>query len=580
VHIVATTSAQACGTYDNTASFTTTNDGSGNAEAIESCQVPVVSITKTADHNGTPVTAGDQVGFVVTISNAGPGTATGVTVDDPLPAGVTWSIDAANSDPGWSINGSNHLVFGPASMAANTSKHVHIVATTSAQACGTYDNTASFTTTNDGSGNAEAIESCQVPVVSITKTADHNGTPVTAGDQVGFVVTISNAGPGTATGVTVDDPLPAGVTWSIDAANSDPGWSINGSNHLVFGPASMAANTSKHVHIVATTDATHCGTYNNTASFTTTNDGSGSAGATESCQKPSLHISKAANPVGPVAAGNSIGFDITVSNTGPGTAKNVTVTDTLPIVSGQTWSINPTVSGCSISAGSPQVLTCSFGDQASPWTQVIHVTSGTSNADCTTYQNQASATSSNNDPLTVTSTIASVTVTCPIISSLQPTQTTCSQFLQGTNQPITQIQYSVKGNPSKINQTNPGVFFYFVQLNFSTSGSKTVHVTQLNTTSPFVLKSPPFPAQSIQVFSVVAGTTTCNNVSLTGSSTGTPADVSATFNASTGTNYVVAVKYSTSSIAGSAAPNPTTQQYTYATTGVAGSTQTLNLVKK
>jgi hypothetical protein len=124
------------------------------------------------------------------------------------------------------------------------------------------------------------------------------------------------------------------------------------------------------------------------------------------------------------------------------------------------------------------------------------------------------------------------------------------------------------------------VFFYFVQLNFSTSGSKTVHVTQLNTTSPFVLKSPPFPVQSIQVFSVVAGTTTCNNVSLTGSSTGTPADVSATFNASTGTNYVVAVKYSTSSIAGSAAPNPTTQQYTYATTGVAGSTQTLNLVKK
>src|SRR4029077_20961011 len=128
------------------------------------------------------------------------------------PAGVTWSIDAANSSAGWSINASNHLGFGPASLASGPSSHVHTVATTDATHCGTYDNTASFTTTNDGSGSSEAIESCQTPVVSISKTADHPNGPVTAGDQVGFVVTVSNAGPGTATGVTVDDPLPAGVT--------------------------------------------------------------------------------------------------------------------------------------------------------------------------------------------------------------------------------------------------------------------------------------------------------------------------------------------------------------------------------
>ena len=55
------------------------------------------------------------------------------------------------------------------------------------------------------------------PSLAITKTAD--ATPVTAGSPVGFTITVSNGGPGTATAVTVDDPLPslAGVTWTLES---------------------------------------------------------------------------------------------------------------------------------------------------------------------------------------------------------------------------------------------------------------------------------------------------------------------------------------------------------------------------
>jgi uncharacterized repeat protein (TIGR01451 family) len=65
---------------------------------------------------------------------------------------------------------------------------------------------------------------------------------------------------------------------------------------------------------------------------------------------PNVGIVKTANPVGPVNAGSSIGFDINVSNTGAAAATNVTISDNLPAGAGNdlNWSLNPAFSGCSI----------------------------------------------------------------------------------------------------------------------------------------------------------------------------------------------------------------------------------------
>ena len=140
-----------------------------------------VAITKTADT--AYVNAGTSVGFNVTLTNNGLATATGLAVTDNLPgaAGTNWSVDVPNSDAGWSVSGSppnQNLVYTPTTLVAGASTHVHVISGTSAICANTVslDNTASFTTGNDGSGQASASVSVLCPPVSagpvtITATA-------------------------------------------------------------------------------------------------------------------------------------------------------------------------------------------------------------------------------------------------------------------------------------------------------------------------------------------------------------------------------------------------------------------------
>src|SRR5437764_6316946 len=140
---------------------------------------------------------------MVTVSNSGPGTAKGVTLTDPMPTGVAWSIDGSTGNPGaFALSGGSPqqltLAGQPISLASGGSLTVHVTAQTSAQACATYDNTASVSTTNDGADQAETGRASCRANIHITEVAD--ATSVNAGDAIGFTVTITHPGEGTAKG--------------------------------------------------------------------------------------------------------------------------------------------------------------------------------------------------------------------------------------------------------------------------------------------------------------------------------------------------------------------------------------------
>ncbi|HVS41783.1 MAG TPA: hypothetical protein VMU20_05885, partial [Candidatus Dormibacteraeota bacterium] len=359
----------AAGTYYWQASYS----GDGNDLAAKSpCTSEIltvlaaaIGVTKTADHQ-TPVSAGTQIGFTVTVSNSGAGTAAGVTLTDALPGGnagspVHWTIDTTTGNPAaFAITGtagSQHLVLAgqPISLAGNSSLKVHVVAQTTKTSCATYNNSASVSATNDGSGMAQATETVICPAIHVTKTAD--AASVSAGTAIGFSVTVSNAGPGTATGVTLSDPLPGGnaatpVTWAIDTTSGNPtSFSVSGSAgsqtlSLASQPITLISGASLTVHITAVTSATSCATYNNTATLSATNDPTSPVQASASEQVLCAHITvtKTADAAS-VSAGSPIGFTVTISNTQAGTATGVTLTDALPggnAGSPVTWTIDTT----------------------------------------------------------------------------------------------------------------------------------------------------------------------------------------------------------------------------------------------
>src|SRR5207244_8554780 len=136
-----------------------------------------VSITKTAD--ASSVNAGSNTAFTTTVTNNGPADATGVTISDGLPGGtgatpVHWaeSPDNANCTITGS-DGSQSLSCGPVTLAAGGgSLSVHVSASTTGDNCGLYDNTASFSSTNAGTGSDDASVTVQCPDVSVVKTPD------------------------------------------------------------------------------------------------------------------------------------------------------------------------------------------------------------------------------------------------------------------------------------------------------------------------------------------------------------------------------------------------------------------------
>ncbi len=366
------------------------------------------------------MSAGDTIGFTITVSNGGAGTATGVEVSDPLPTndGLNWSINGGANAGLFEIalvDGVRTLRTKTAqTLAPNATLVVDISSPTTSATAGTgsatVSNTASVTTTNDGSDQSTATVTVLGADIDIAKTAD--AASVSAGDTIGFTITVSNAGPGTATGVEVSDPLPTnvGLSWSIDATNSDTDFAIdNGTLRATF--ASLASGASKRVHITSPTTGATAGTgsatVSNTASVTTTNDGSDQSTAAVTVQAAALSITKVADEE-TVSVGSRIGFTITVSNAGPGTATSVQVSDPLPSGTGIDWSIanQPDGNHCSIAvAAGSETLTCNFGDLAASASRTVYVTSETTSGSKGTYENTATVTSSNHDTREATATI-------------------------------------------------------------------------------------------------------------------------------------------------------------------------------
>ena len=417
VHVTSPTTSASCKAYSNTATASASNHASVQASASTTVNCPSLTLTKTAD--AATVNAGSPIGFTVTVANAGSGTATGFALSDPLPtgSGISWTIDSQSGPVSCSIV-SNALKC-PASGSADFTPGtltVHIASNTTSASCGVYSNTA---TVSFGNGTAPAPATAQTtvqcPSLQATKTAD--AATVNAGSPIGSTITVSNSGQGAATGFTLSDPLPTGtgISWSI-ASQTGPVTCAIANNTLSCpssSTATLAGGATITVHVTSNTTSASCGVYANTATVSLTNGTApdpATAQTTVLC--PNLSLTKTADAA-TVNAGGTIGFTVTVHNTGQGDATGFVLSDPLPTGTNIVWSI-ASQSGritCSISSNALRCPTSGTGTFTAGGTLTVHVTSPTAFASCGTYSNTATVSLTNGSaPSPAT---AQTTVQCP-----------------------------------------------------------------------------------------------------------------------------------------------------------------------
>jgi uncharacterized repeat protein (TIGR01451 family) len=396
VHITSPTTKNtvANSPVDNTVDVTTTNDGNPSANASVIVQGAQIGVTKHED--AASVSAGTPIGFTIMVSNAGPGVATGVIATDALPTdgGLDWSIDTQDGTA--CTIGGGILTCTIGSLYAGATYTVHITSPTTQATAETspVDNHVHVTTTNDGTADADASVQVLGSSIAVLKTADN--PTVSAGDQIGFTIKVTNPGPGTLTGVVATDTLPAdaGLDWSIATQDGTACAIAGGLLTCTIGTMSPATSYSVHITSPTTSATPNDSPVDNHVHVSTSNDGTADDDESIEVLGTQIAVLKTADAA-TVSAGDQIGFTIKITNPGPGKAYDVTATDTLPTDAGLDWSID-TQDGtaCSLAGGT---LTCTVGTMGPSTSYSVHISSPTTQATASTspVDNHVHVTTSN-----------------------------------------------------------------------------------------------------------------------------------------------------------------------------------------
>jgi len=205
----------------------------------------------------TQVTVGGTIMYTLMVSNSGPDEAPNVVVTDTLPAGVTF----VSASPECSEAAGIVTCVLP-SVAASATVNLAIDVT-APNTPGTLTNSVTVDSgaTDDPPGNnSDAFNTTVVePDLSILKV--DNPDPVQVGSNLTYTVTVTNNGAGNATGVTMTDTLPPGV--SFVSATPSQG-SCTGTSTVTCNLGSLAASANATVTLVVTPTA--AGTITNTVS--------------------------------------------------------------------------------------------------------------------------------------------------------------------------------------------------------------------------------------------------------------------------------------------------------------------------
>lgn len=326
----------ATGTLDNTATVapagSVSDPDNGNNSASDSDTLAAtanLAITKT---DGVSSAApGDIVTYTIVASNAGPSVATGNTVTDTFPAAcsaVNWTCVGAGGGT-CSASGSGDIA-DTVDLPIGGSATYTATCDIDPAATGTLDNTATVApavgVSDPDNANNSASDSDSLLAsadLSLSKVAQAVPDPIVAGSTFNYLLTVSNSGPSTASGVLVEDNLPA----NLDYVSNDCGASFV--DPLVSWSIGSLASADTASCIITVTVA-EPGVIENTATVTSSTDDPTPANDSASAMVGGAELADVAielntDLVTSPIVGSTFAYLVTVTNNGPGVASNLDI---------------------------------------------------------------------------------------------------------------------------------------------------------------------------------------------------------------------------------------------------------------
>lgn len=266
-----------------TSSVTGSMTGSGLQGALFGVKFYAADLAITKSHTGNFI-AGGNGSYNIAVRNNGPDTATGVTtVTDTLPTGLTY---ASASGSGWTCSAASQVV--TCTNPNQITNGANLPALTlnvnvAADAPNTINNTATvsnptfdYNTSNSSSTDPTTI--IHSDLSTSTKTVvDTNGSVTNPGDTLRYTITIKEKNGVAASGASVTDDMPAGVTGlnvtstpagSTNASNTTGG--ANGTGQVNVSGISVPANGSVTIvyEVTVAAGGAQGSTIDNTATIT------------------------------------------------------------------------------------------------------------------------------------------------------------------------------------------------------------------------------------------------------------------------------------------------------------------------
>jgi uncharacterized repeat protein (TIGR01451 family) len=327
-----------------TSSTTQDPEPANNTDAAAVVIAPQADLSLIKRASASTVDVFQDVTYTLTVANAGPNDASRVTITDTVPAGMLF----ISADTGCVFDaGTSSVTCSIGTLASGASQDVTVTLGPQLPAAGrTVTNSAIVTGEQPDPQPADNSSSASVVVppradVAIEKTA--SATTVAAGGTLTYTLVVTNAGPNTATSVTVDDPLPAPLTAGGAAASQGACTIAGGDVRCALGD--LAAGGQAQVTITIDVAASAAGTtLDNAATVASAiadpnpqdNRSSASTPVTtplaleqqqQASTAPTLAITKAVDRT-QADTSQRLKFRIVVENRGTAAAAGVVVTDT------------------------------------------------------------------------------------------------------------------------------------------------------------------------------------------------------------------------------------------------------------